>query len=52
MSLKNRRNEYNRLIDAGREKDIPQRLMEEFGSGKKKLPKENKDEFEEEDEGK
>ena len=34
MSIKNRRNEYNRLVKEGREKDISPRLMEEFGKEK------------------
>ena len=50
MSLKNRRNEYNRLVKLGREKDISPRLQEEFGKGKRNLLKTNKDEFEEEPE--
>ena len=50
MSKKNRQNEYNRIVEAieGGKKHIqmPKRLLEEFGKGKKNLPKENTDELE------
>ncbi len=51
MSKRNRRNEYNRLVGLGREKDISPRLLEEFGKGKKNgawLAKENTDDLPEE----
>ena len=31
MSKENRENEYNRLMELDREKDIPQKLKDEFG---------------------
>ena len=37
MSEKNRRNEYNRLMDLGREADISAELKAEFGT--KEAPK-------------
>ncbi len=52
MSKQNRHKEYNRivaLIEAGNKNvKIPERLLEEFGKGKKNLPKENTDDIPEE----
>lgn len=38
MSRKNRENEYKRLIQLGREKDICPSLMEEFGKPAEPIP--------------
>ena len=35
MSYENRKREYERLVNLGREKDIPQSLIDEFGKIKK-----------------
>ena len=43
MSYENRRREFNRLMDLGREKDIPQDLMDEF-KPKDKIPMPTKEE--------
>ena len=54
MSKKNRLNEYNRQVKRfeeateGKKINVSPKLLEEFGKGKKNLPKENTDELPEE----
>ena len=42
MSKENRKKEYDRLISLGRERDIPESLVKEFGEIKKDEKKESK----------